>query len=137
MSFQTPAMGKNVNPCWDDKASVVPRLCGRLGAGDLGRQSRLPRANTRSGPKREGGVTLGDSWSLCLPEFGHIVAVRTQIQGFSLLWNFAPSRWDGCGCHPVLQMGKLRLRAMKWPDCPRPWSWDLAEPGLKPRPGWL
>ena len=34
MSFQTPRRGKNVNPCWDDKASasVVPRPSGCLGA---------------------------------------------------------------------------------------------------------
>lgn len=34
MSFQTPRMGKNVNPCWDDRAtaSVVPRPGGCLGA---------------------------------------------------------------------------------------------------------
>ncbi|CAM9428006.1 unnamed protein product, partial [Rangifer tarandus platyrhynchus] len=32
MSFQTPRMGKNVNPCWDDRAtaSVVPRPGGCL-----------------------------------------------------------------------------------------------------------
>ena len=34
MSFQTPRMGKNVNPCWDEGAtvSVVPRPGGCLGA---------------------------------------------------------------------------------------------------------
>lgn len=35
----------------------------------------------------------------------------------------------------VLEMRKLRLRAIKWVDCSRPQSWEVVRTGLKSRLG--